>query len=344
MTEIKCVSLKDIAKKAGVSTALVSFVLNGKGKMYRVSEQTEKHILRIAMEMNYQPNMAAKSLRSGKTGTIGVVVPDITNAFFSQIARYIEDISAKLGYTAFFGSSDENTEKLDALVKGLINKGVDGLIVVPTENSEKVLTALGNTELPVILLDRLINGMSAVVLDNYKAAYMATRHLIDSGLRSIAMLAYDVSLSHMKERIRGYRQAMTDSGLKSGINIGYLKHNNLNRSVQKVMPQIVESGADALLFATNTIAINSLRYIIDAGIKIPDRLAIVCFDASEAFDFFYSPLTYVKQPVDVMAQKAVEVLAEAMASNKRAVQMVVVEGDLVVRSSSVKQAEILEPV
>jgi LacI family transcriptional regulator len=336
MTEIKRVSLKDIAKKAGVSPALVSFVLNGKGRENRVSEQTEKIILDIAEKMNYHPNMAAKSLRSGKTGIIGVVVPDITNAFFSQMARYIEDNSAKLGYTVFFGSSDENTEKLDVLTKGLINRGVEGLIIVPTEHSEKILASLAATNIPVVLLDRFVKGMSGVVLNNFKAAYMATEHLSKSGFKSIGMMAYDVSLSHMKERINGYKQAMIDNGLKDSINLGYIRTGNIKRNIQRTLPKMIESGADSLLLATNTIAINSLRYIMDAEIRIPDRLAIVCFDDSEAFDFFYAPLTYIKQPVSVMAQKTVEVLVDAIASKNRSLQVVVVDAELIVRASSTK--------
>jgi LacI family transcriptional regulator len=99
---------------------------------------------------------------------------------------------------------------------------------------------------------------------------------------------------------------------------------------------MIESGVDSLLFATNTIAINSLRYIIDAGVRIPDKLGIVCFDDSEAFDFFYAPLTYIKQPVSVMAQKTVEVLADAIASKNRSLQVVVVDAELIVRASSTK--------
>ena len=139
MSTLKKVSLKDIAEAAGVSTALVSFVLNGKKKEYRVGEETAKRILKIAQEMNYQPNIAAKSLRSGRTKTIGVVVSDISNPFFSQLARILEDEATKRGYTVLFGSSDEDTEKMDRVVSNLIIKGVDGLIIVPCENSENPL-------------------------------------------------------------------------------------------------------------------------------------------------------------------------------------------------------------
>ena len=127
MSSLKKISLKDIAEAAGVSTALVSFVLNGKKKEYRVGEETAQRILKIANEMNYQPNLAAKSLRSGKTKTIGLVVSDISNPFFSQLARVLEDEATKRGYTVLFGSSDEDKDKMTHVVSNLINKGVDGL-------------------------------------------------------------------------------------------------------------------------------------------------------------------------------------------------------------------------
>ena len=122
MITLKKVSLKDIAAKAGVSTALVSFVLNGKGQEHRIGEETARHILQIAKEMNYRPNLAARGLRSGTTGTLGVVVSDISNPFFAQIARDIEDAADKLGRTVFFGSSDESAEKMKTLIEGLKGK------------------------------------------------------------------------------------------------------------------------------------------------------------------------------------------------------------------------------
>ena len=154
MSLLRKTSLKDIAEAAGVSTALVSFVLNGKEKEYRVGEKTAQRILKIANEMNYQPNLAAKSLRSGKTKTIGLVVSDISNPFFSQLARVLEDEAARKGYTVLFGSSDENKDKMNRIVGNLINKGVDGLIIVPCNNSEKSISSLVNNHIPVVLFDR----------------------------------------------------------------------------------------------------------------------------------------------------------------------------------------------
>ena len=225
MSSLKKISLKDIAEAAGVSTALVSFVLNGKKKEYRVGEETAQRIMKIANEMNYQPNLAAKSLRSGKTKTIGLVVSDISNPFFSQLARVLEDEATKRGYTVLFGSSDEDTDKMNRVVSNLINKGVDGLMIVPCENSEKSIASLVNNNIPIVLFDRYFPeiNVSYVALNNFNAAYISTKYLLDAGYNAPCMVAYDINLIHMKERIRGYKKAMENAGKKNLINVAFLK-------------------------------------------------------------------------------------------------------------------------
>ena len=209
MSSLKKISLKDIAEAAGVSTALVSFVLNGKRKEYRVGEETAQRILKIANDMNYQPNLAAKSLRSGKTKTIGLVVSDISNPFFSQLARVLEDEAAKQNYTVLFGSSDENKDKMNSLVGNLINKGVDGLIIVPCEGSERIIASLVYDNVPIVLFDRYFSdiNVSYVALNNFNASYVLTKHLLEVGYNAPCMVAYDVDLIHMKERVRGYKKS-----------------------------------------------------------------------------------------------------------------------------------------
>ena len=204
MSSIKKISLKDIAETAGVSTALVSFVLNGKKKKYRVGEETAQRILKIANDMNYQPNLAAKSLRSGKTKTIGLVVSDISNPFFSQLARVLEDEAIKRGYTVLFGSSDEDKDKMNRVVSNLINKGVDGLIIVPCENSENSIASLVNNNIPIVLFDRYFPelNVSYVALNNFNASHISTKHLLNAGYNAPCIVAYDVN--HLIDKHRGF--------------------------------------------------------------------------------------------------------------------------------------------
>lgn len=335
MSTSKKVSLKDIADSIGVSTALVSFVLNGRGKEYRVGEETSKLILKTAKEMNYQPNQAAKSLRSGRSKALGVILSDISNPFFATIARHIEDEAEKKGYTALFASSDEDAGNMERSISSLLNKGVDGLIVVPCENSEEYISRLVGSNTPIVLLDRYFPDINAcyVALNNFNATYTATIHLIDKGYKKPAMVAYDVALAHMKERIRGYKQAMEDRGLAEHINIGFLKYNSTRKTPDKLVPKMIESGVDALLFATNMISLACLHVINDNKYDVPNKLGLMGFDGNDAFDFFRSPLSYIKQPIGVLVHKAVEIIVDNIAHGN-VLQSVLIDGELVVRDST----------
>lgn len=330
MSSLKKISLKDIAEAAGVSTALVSFVLNGKGKEYRVGEETARRILKIANDMNYHPNLAAKSLRSGKTKTIGLVVSDISNPFFSQLARVLEDEATKRGYTVLFGSSDEDTDKMNRVVSNLINKGVDGLIIVPCENSEKSIASLVKNNIPIVLFDRYFPdiNVSYVALNNFNAAYISTQYLLDAGYNAPCMVAYDVNLIHMKERIRGYKKAMENAGKKNLINVVYLKQDAPRKNADRLLPKMVDAGVDAFLFGTNMISLACLYTIKEMGQEVIDKIGLAGFDGNPVFDFFSAPISYIQQPIDVLVHKALAILIDNIA-NGNTVQSVLAEGEFI---------------
>jgi LacI family transcriptional regulator len=318
----KRVSLKDIADKVGVSTALVSYVLNGQEKEKRVGAEVVIKIRKAMEEMNYKPNFIARSLRYGTTQTIGLIVTDIANPFFSSMARHIEDEAYKSGYTVIIGSSDETCAKSDLLVETLLNRQVDGFIVVPAEGCEECLRQLIEDKVPVVMVDRYVPGLVSnhVVLDNYSASYNATMHLINKGYKNIGLVAYKSYLIHMRERVRGYEEAMKAKGLEKQIWIKYIRFNHLKSEINKVIEAIgskEDNNIDALFFATNTLSMAGLYKIHSLGIKVPEELAIIGFDGNEAFDFFYSPITYVKQPVDEMGKEAVRILLDQMNGSKK---------------------------
>ena len=334
MVPLKKISLKDIAEAAGVSPALVSFVLNGHAKEYRVGEETALRVEKIAREMNYQPNLAAKNLRCGKTDTIGLVVSDISNPFFAQIARALEDKAIRHGYTVLFGSSDEDTKKMERVVGNLINKGVDGLIVVPCENSEKAIASLLKNNVPLVLLDRYFPelNVSYVSLNNFDAAYTATHYLIEEGYKHPGLVAYDIDLVHMKERIRGYKRAMEDAGMKNLAHVGFIRQDTTRRLAERLIHKMTDAGVDSFLFGTNMIALTCLYTIkdmIDGGKR---KLGLVSFDGSPAFDFFDAPISYMKQPIDVLVQKSLSILLDNIENGNNTVQSVLAEGVFTKRS------------
>lgn len=178
----KKISLKDIAQKVGVSTALVSYVLNNK-KEGRISKAVSERIRETALELNYRTNHIARSLKTRKTFTIGLIVADISNAFSSCLARIIEDEAERHQYTVLFGSSDENTERSFKLINILLNHQVDGFIISPSENSEKEILFLQENETPFVMLDRYYPHANAsyVAIDNHQAAFNAVDHLVKQG-------------------------------------------------------------------------------------------------------------------------------------------------------------------
>ena len=335
-TRNKRISLKDIAQEAGVSVSLVSIVLNGKAKQHRVSEVVAKRIRKIADKLGYRPNLAAKSLRDGRSSTIGVVVSDISNPFFANIARQIEATAEKYDYTVQFSSSDENSARMSSLIDSMLCRNIDGLIVVPSEGAEEKIACLISTGTPLVLLDRKIPELdcSYVCLDNWRASYDSAKHLISNGYCKIGVLAYDMKLQNMLDRVEGCRAAMRESGFEKNLHVRYADHTNMHKSCEKVLRQLRDIGVDALVFASNAIASECLRIIIGAGMHIPGDFAVVTFDGGSSYDFFSAPFTYIEQPIEIMAQKATEVLIEQIEHNTTLIQRIDIGGRLVIRESS----------
>ncbi|GAB4046418.1 LacI family DNA-binding transcriptional regulator [Spirosoma litoris] len=335
----KKTSLKDIAQRAGVSMALVSYVLNGKEKESRVGQEIAGKIRQIAKELNYQPNHLAKSLRSGKTHTIGLIIADISNPFFANIARVVEDEAKRNGYTVIIGSSDENAEKSRDLLDVLINRQVDGFIIVSSEDSAEQIRYLQAKNIPFVLLDRYFPNIQTdfVSTDHYKAAYSASAHLVKSGYKRIGMIAYDSQLFHMQERIRGYVEALTDNGVP--FQKHWLKQTHISAIEQGVKAAIDEMLAyeqpiDAIVFATYSLAINGLKYLNELNINVPSDLAIVSFGQAEAFDLYYCPITYVKQPIGLLGKTAVELLMKKLKYPQAEPSHILMEAELIIRASS----------
>ena len=316
--------MKDIAEKVGVSTALVSYVLNGLEKEKRVGNEVVQKIHEAAKELKYKPNQIARSLRKGSTNTIGLIVADISNPFFGQLARVIEDEAAKSGYTVVFGSSDENSEKSATLIDTLLNRQVDGLIITPSEGSAEQIKSLLQGDIPVVLMDRYLPDISTnrVVLDNYMATYAAVNYFISRGYKKVNMIAYKSSLVHMQERIRGYREAMKESGLANEIVVKEIRYSHAKSEMEKVMEDLLaEKKMNALLFATNALSISGLYSIRKHNIKVPEELAVIGFDGHEVFDFFQPPLTYIHQPLEEMGKETVKLLLDQIKGSRKKVQI-----------------------
>jgi LacI family transcriptional regulator len=334
----KKTSLKDIAQQCGVSIALVSYVINNK-KEGRIRKEVAQKIRETAVKLQYRPNEIAKSLKTNKTYTIGLIVADISNPFSSGLARIIEDEANNHGYTVIFGSSDENASKSSKLIDTFLNRQVDGLIISPPAGSEKQIMQLKKQQVPFVLLDRYFPDIDTdhVSLDNYTAAYEAVRHLTTAGRKKIGMITYKTPLHNLQERERGYRNAI--KGAKIEFKKGWLQQVSINNDqpeIERAVKNLLHPGesVNAMLFGSNRIAVAALKYINSISMKVPEELSLVSFDETETFDFFHAPLTYVRQPLSELGKTATQILIDNI-SKKRKTQQLFLSAQLVVRRSSI---------
>lgn len=335
---LKRTSLKDIAQAVGVSTALVSYVLNNQ-KQGRIGKEIAEKIRATASKLNYRPNQIARSLKTNKTYTIGLIVADISNTFSSGLARIIEDEADNQGYTVLFGSSDENAEKSEKLIETFLNRQVDGLIIAPPANSEAQILELQKHEVPIVLIDRYFPSIevASISINNFLATYNAVQHLVESGFRRVGMITYDSPLCHLMDRRKGYVEAISDLKMQQFLREVDVRHDQ--QTTASALQELLsgDSHIDAVIFATNSLAIAGLRHLQTLPIKIPDDLGIVGFDQTESFDFFHSPLTYVKQPMKEMGKAALSLLVDEI-NRTAAARHLVLDPELIIRASSVKQA------
>jgi len=334
----KKVALKDIAQKVGVSVALVSYVLNGKEKIARISQEMADRIRAVATELNYQPNLIAKSLKSGRTNTIGLIVADISNPFFSSIARIVEDEAKKYGYVVIFGSSDENADKQQNLIDVFENRLVDAFIIAAASGTEKQIIALKSRNVPVILIDRYFSGdfTDSVRIDDTLAAEQAVNQLVLNNHKKIALVTYNTKALHMQHREEGYKNALKNNNIpfKSPLLIK-INYQNIEAEVEEKVAKLLDPlQVDAFLCATNSLGVATLRAVYRRNIKVPGEIALISFDESDVFDFFYSPVTYVSQSIDEMGKAAVTLAVQRLKST--AVDKnntVIIQPRLVIRNS-----------
>lgn len=322
----------------GVSTALVSYVLNGKEKEARVGKEMTKKIRKTAEKLNYRPNLIAKSLKHGRTNTIGLIVADISNPFFSAIARVIEDEASRHNFNVLMGSSDEDANKSREVAEAMLSRQIDGLIMTPTEEDVGYIKKLRTRKIPVVLIDRYFPELKSnwVASDNFQSAYNAVMHLISKGYKKIGFVTYQSDLYHFDERKKGYLQALADSNIKIKKSwILEIRYQQLDKDISVLLTRILKNGTgpNAIFFATNSLAVAGLHRINALGLKVPDEIGLVSFDESDAFDFFYAPITYIRQDISAIGTEAVKLLLQNIPDVRKS-QSVIANTSLVIRKSS----------
>jgi LacI family transcriptional regulator len=305
---MKRASIKDIAKIAGVSVATVSYVLNKK-EGSRISEATKEKILNVAETINYTPNKIAKSLKTNKSKLIGLIVADISNDFYSNIARSIEDEAMKFGYTLLIGSSDETPEKFKKLTELFSEQQVDGMIIAPVVDSDDAVLKLIKEEYPVVTIDRYLKNVNipGVMINNSEISESICDILVSKGFDEIIYVGYDTKLQHLLDRQEGFDKRIVTSEIPSKkilIGLGNITedvHNGLKENLNL-------SKKTALYFSSNKLGIAGLSYLIKENIKVPKDVSVIAFDETEAYLLFPTEVTYVQQPLNEMAKEAIKLL------------------------------------
>ncbi len=334
-------SIKELASALQISTATVSYILNGKAKEKRISEELEKKVKAFALENNYKPNQLAKSLRSGKSKIICLMVEDIADIFFAGVAGYIEEIAYNKGYKIIYCSTKNETEKTQELISTFRNRNVDGYIITPPNGIEKDIESLLSEGIPVVLFDRYLPNLavSYVGMDNRNRSYEATKHLIGNGFKHIAFITLVSEQSQMNDRLLGYQQAMEENELTTIVNrIAYS-----NKNQQVVVEQIVDlvknnPQIDSLYFATNYLAVSGLVAINQLGLKLSADIGMIVFDDSDLFRVHQPTISAIAQPVAEMSVQIINTLLGHLQPEQiYTPDTNILPGTIFIRESSVKK-------
>ncbi|RZL12657.1 MAG: LacI family transcriptional regulator [Hymenobacter sp.] len=332
--------IHDIAKQLEVSIATVSLVLNGKAKEMRISDVLAEKVLRYVEEVGYKPNQLAKSLRTGKTHVIGLMVEDIANPFFATMAALIENKALARGYRIIYCSTNNDTAKTRDLLTMFQERHVDGYILALPNGLEAEVRALVRQGKPLVLFDRLLPGLltNAVVVDGATGMYEATRHLLAQGFQTIALVTAQPDQQQMAARQRGYAQALAEQQLPA-LTLEITFPQQAEQIVQELQAFFAAHPAcDAVLFATNYLGVYGLEALARLGRRIPEQLAVVAFDDNDLFRLYTPAITVVAQPLEMMAEDIISTLLVALEGPTETGRLVQLQlaPQLVVRASSLR--------
>jgi len=314
---MKPLSIKDIAKAANVSITTVSFILNGKAEKMRISQDMITKVEKIIKELGFRPNQVARSLRTGNTKTIGLIVEDISNPFFASIARLIEDKAYRHGYKIIYSSTENNLDKARGLIRMFKSRQVDGYIIAPMTGMEEDIRDLLKDRTPVVVFDRHLPGLevSTVLVDNSEGTFLATQSLIEHGKKNIAFVTVDVEVEEIKDRYAGYENALKSKGIRPVTEICKLIPftNTADETTAELVdfftknPQI-----DAVLFATNYLAVRGLFCFKEMNKQVGEDFRVIAFDDHDIFKLHSPNISAVYQPIEDIADQVISLILKEL--------------------------------
>lgn len=324
----------DVAKKAGVSVATVSRVLNSSPL---VTEAARRKVLRAVKELNYQPNRAAQRLRAGRSHVIGLIISDIQNPFFTSVVRGIEDVAYHHGYSLVLCNSDEDPEKEKLYINVMRSEDVAGVILASASEADPQVDDLIAYNIPIVAIDRQIDDrqIDSVLATNIEGARAAVAHLIELGHRCIGFIGLPLTRTPGKERYEGYQRALRDHPLPVSsdyVRIADAKQQGGYASTRDLLAE--QPCVTALFVANNLMTLGALDAIRERGLKIPDDISIIGFDDMPWANLLQPPLTAIAQPTYELGQRAAELLLERFRQPQKPAVRLELKTNLVVRGST----------
>ncbi|HHU27014.1 MAG TPA: LacI family transcriptional regulator [Bacteroidales bacterium] len=291
-----------------------------------MSEKTADRVKKMAAEMHYYPNDIARSLSTGTTMTIGVIVTDISNEFFGNLTFHIQEQAKKYGYTVITTNTNERLDEFDNAITTLMNKQVDGIVLVPVAGGQEIVERVIKKQVPVVQVDRFFPGIDAsyIVVDNYKVSKKAIELLVHKGYRKIASICYDMNVNALVERRNGYIDALERNELLDRSLIKNIDYENQEKQIEQAVIDLKNNPekVEAVFFCSKRVFTIGMNYIHREGVKIPEDMEVLCFDKIDAFSIIDYPIHYIEQPIQEMGEKAVDILMGQIDGRKNAVHLV----------------------
>ena len=330
-------SINEIAKALNVSKSTVSQVINGKAEQGRISKALAKRIMDYVNEIGYKPNALAKSLATGKSNTIGLIVENMGDSFFGPIALYIEEELRKHGYYVFYSSTLGDKVLAKQILQAMVSQKVEGIIISPTIGLEKQIEKLHKTKFPLVIFDRKSGDAPAnyVGTNNYESSQKAVNHLLGNNYKHIAYITIESSQSQMLDRERGYIDVVNENNLQP-----YLLKIPFNQSkegrVNAIYEFLIENkDIDAIYFSTNYLCVSGMSAIQKVSLKL--KYGIIVFDDHEVFDLLKPRISCIRQPLLAISNAIVNNLLGQLKGGDFTLKEEIIDSELIVRKSSLKK-------
>lgn len=328
-------TIYDVAKEAGVSIATVSNAINGKGK---ISKKRREEIFKVMERLQYKPSVIASALMGKRTFTLGLLIPDVSNPFFAEIARAIEDEAHQTGYSLIICSTDNKDEKVERYLKLLEQKSVDGIIIGTGIENIELLKQLQEKSIPIAMIAREVESLTAhtVVTDDFLGGTLAARHLLELGHLRLSVLTESLKVSSSRERIRGFTFALFEAGIALNEESIVTCDHTIEDAKLGAKRLLRQAERPTAIFCSNDIlAVGALQAAKEEGLRVPEDVSVIGFDNTILSSVTDPALTTVAQPMDRMAKLVFNLLTGHLENKPdTAMQRIVLRPELIVRQST----------